>query len=282
MTRGNQSTFNYILPSEPWNPAEKNQVLQAIETLQSMHRHGLLGGAQMPEDAHPGLPPDSAINYHYFTLPMALNYQRNSYSLWKAATATFADPVTALVFSPLDVTTMSDEQLRSSLMKFKLALQPNSHCRIWRRISESIVKRLDGDIRRLFELTGSSVPKILNYLQEEHSKEFPYLCGKKICNYWLYVIGQYTDANLVNREALSIAPDTHVIQASVRLGLVAPDCQQAANAAVVVAEAWSDVLAGTGIAPIDLHTPLWLWSRGGFPPICRSTGAATTPAVTAQ
>jgi len=33
----------------------------------------------------------------------------------------------------------------------------------------------------------------------------------------------------------------------------------------VVAEAWETVLKGTGLAPIDVHTPLWLWSRAGFP-----------------
>ncbi|WP_274306967.1 hypothetical protein [Solibacillus daqui] len=33
----------------------------------------------------------------------------------------------------------------------------------------------------------------------------------------------------------------------------------------MVANAWETVLKGTGLAPIDIHTPLWLWSRAGFP-----------------
>lgn len=37
----------------------------------------------MPEDANPNLEKNSLENYLYFTLPMALNYQRNSYTLWK-------------------------------------------------------------------------------------------------------------------------------------------------------------------------------------------------------
>ncbi|HEX4713330.1 MAG TPA: hypothetical protein VH164_00215 [Ktedonobacteraceae bacterium] len=37
---------------------------------------------------------------------------------------------------------------------------------------------------------------------------------------WLYVMLQYTSAPLKERHLLSVAPDTHVIQASVALGLV--------------------------------------------------------------
>ena len=49
-----------------------------------MYLSGLLGGEIMPEDANPSLPKHSTENYLYFTLPMALNYQRNSYTLWEA------------------------------------------------------------------------------------------------------------------------------------------------------------------------------------------------------
>jgi hypothetical protein len=30
------------------------------------------------------------------------------------------------------------------------------------------------------------------------------------------------------------------------------------------ADAWRRIMDGSGYAPIDMHTPLWLWSRGGF------------------
>ncbi len=48
-----------------------------------MWKQGKLGGEVMPEDANPGLERKSLENYLYFTLPMALNYQRNSYTLWE-------------------------------------------------------------------------------------------------------------------------------------------------------------------------------------------------------
>lgn len=36
------------------------------------------------------------------------------------------------------------------------------------------------------------VNKIRNYIQKENKSKFPYLSGNKICNYWLYVLYQYT------------------------------------------------------------------------------------------
>ena len=55
----------------------------------------------MPEDANPGLKKNSLENYLYFTLPMALNYQRNSYTLWQALYNTFMFSlfITKIVFT---------------------------------------------------------------------------------------------------------------------------------------------------------------------------------------
>lgn len=59
----------------------KKEILEKVEKLYRMWRNGELGGEVMPEDANPGLDKSSLENYLYFTLPMALNYQRNSYIL---------------------------------------------------------------------------------------------------------------------------------------------------------------------------------------------------------
>lgn len=46
-----------------------------------MWKEGKLGGEFMPEDSNPNLSKASNENFLYFTLPMVLNYQRNSYKL---------------------------------------------------------------------------------------------------------------------------------------------------------------------------------------------------------
>jgi hypothetical protein len=243
------------------------ELIQAIYQLRKMHAEGRLGGERMPEDDHPGLPVSSAENYHFFTLPMALNYQRNSYALWSAARKTFSDPSTRAVFDPQAVVSMDEQSLRDALTKYGVALQPIRQTLTWKTICHAICALLEGDVRNLFVLTEGRIPRVLEFVQRTHKAQFPYLSGVKICPYWLYVLSQYTDVKLREREALSVAPDTHVIQATIRLGLVPPEAAGRSGVQQLVAEAWREVLRGTDLVPIDLHTPLWLWSRKGFPEI---------------
>ncbi|MED5017372.1 hypothetical protein P9847_08625 [Paenibacillus chibensis] len=84
-----------------------------------MYLSGLLGGEIMPEDANPDLPKGSAQNYLYFTLPMALNYQRNSYTLWDSARKSYEDEETAGIFNPEWVLSMEENKLRELLLKPK-------------------------------------------------------------------------------------------------------------------------------------------------------------------
>lgn len=81
--------------------AQHNQkIIAAVDKLFNYHKNGDLKGEVMPEDANPGLARNSEEALRYFTLPMALNYQRNSYSLWQSALKTYQDKETAFLFSP--------------------------------------------------------------------------------------------------------------------------------------------------------------------------------------
>lgn len=67
-----------------------------------------------------------------------------------------------------------------------------------------------------------------------------------------------------DRENITVAPDTHIIQASVKLGIITAEETEQSNVQIVVAQRWSEILDGTDLVPIDMHTPMWLWSRGKF------------------
>lgn len=103
----------------------RDVILKDVEILIKMWKDGLLGGEIMPEDANPHLEKGSLENYLYFTLPMALNYQRNSYTLWESANKTYSDPDTNFVFNPHEVLNKSFEDVQSALIKYKIALQKN-------------------------------------------------------------------------------------------------------------------------------------------------------------
>lgn len=236
-----------------------NNILDKVYKLIELHKSGALGGEVMPEDANPNLPKGSNENYLYFTLPMALNYQRNSYKLWEAANKSYSDNEVKDVFTPAKAAGMTADELRQKLLKHKIALQPNKHIEIWQTIANTINRDFGGDLRLLFAQNDNDVAKIKAHIQR-HKKDFPYLGGAKILNYWLYVIEQYTDMTFKNRQHITVAPDTHVIQASVKLG-IANDINIDRE---TLSQRWQELLKNENISPIDVHTPMWLWSRGGF------------------
>ena len=242
-------------------------ILEKAEMLMQAYRDGKLGGERLPEDANPGLPKDSAAHYLYLTLPMALNYQRSAYALWESALATFSDPETSFVFEPKECISRPFEAVQEALVKHRLALQKIKQTEIWIALCHTFITLFDGDIRLLFAQNEYCVAKLRVYVQKEHKKEFPYLSGNKIFNYWLNVLHQYTDLQTIDPNEITVAPDTHVCKASLQLGLINEAEYLSSNVQTVVAERWREVFEGTTHRCIDIHTPLWLWSRADFPNI---------------
>lgn len=242
----------------------KEEMLKKVDILYTMWKNGDLGGEIMPEDVNPHLEKSSKENYLYFTLPMALNYQRNSYKLWESANKTYEDEETRFVFNPKLCLKKNFDEVQFSLTKYKVALQKKKQTEIWLSLCKTFVELYDGDIRKMFDLLDNDVNKIRDFIQKENKKQFPYLSGTKICNYWLYVIYQYTNRKYKNIEDLTVAPDTHVIKATHRLGLISDEELNKNNVQLIVIDRWNDLFKNTKYKPIDIHTALWLWSRNGF------------------
>lgn len=239
----------------------KKEILKKIDKLVEKYNNGLLGGEKMPEHENPGLDIASKENYLYFTLPMALNYQRNSYVLWKCANNLYRD--CPKFFECRSVLEMPEKQLQEVLVQYKVALQPNKQPLIWHKLCETFEIYFEGDVRIFFEQMNYKVKNVEQYILE-HKKDFPYLGGNKIRNYWLYVMEQYTNIRFEDRRNITVAPDTHVIQASERLGVITAEEVLQSNVQIMVAERWAELLSETKYDPIDVHTPMWLWSRGKF------------------
>lgn len=66
-----------------------------------------------------------------------------------------------------------------------------------------------------------------------------------------------------NAEHIEIAPDTHVTKCSVLLGVISEE-EAESMAKDAVSERWREILRSTDINPIDMHSPLWFWSRNNF------------------
>ena len=93
----------------------------------------------MPEDENPGFTNNQTEpQLVYFTLPMSLNYQRNSYTLWESVLASYNDSDINQIFDIKYSAKLETELLRKYLTKHKVALQPNKHIHSWHTISRTI------------------------------------------------------------------------------------------------------------------------------------------------
>src|SRR3989339_10 len=171
---------------------DSKKIIENCKVLLEAFKSGKLGQTRMPEDSNPRFKDDEMeLRFAYFSLPMALNYQRNSYTLWESALKTY-----------------QDEEIKNK-------------------------------------------------------KGFPYLSGPKIFNYWSFILKEYGKTQLKNVEFIEIAPDTHVTQCSVKLGVIT-EKEAETLSKDAISNRWREVLKDSGIAPIEMHPPLWFWSRNGF------------------
>lgn len=234
--------------------------LKKIHKLKELYENGDIPTLSEHE-VYPNLKKSSRERYLYFTLPPCLNFQRSSPAMWKAALATWEDIDTQYLFFPEKVATQKRSVIQRDLTKHKLALQKNRHTDIWIAICNTLHKHHKSDPRSLLKSCDHDVIKILSLLRTENKKDFPYLSGPKMSNYWLYILSQYTDVVFTHMEEISIIPDTHVLQATAELGLsngkVTPEKAEAI---------WKETLKGSGIAPVEMHPVLWNWSRNNFKP----------------
>ncbi|MCL4366936.1 hypothetical protein M1563_02095 [Patescibacteria group bacterium] len=217
----------------------------------------------MPEDSNPNFPDElNEDRLVYFTLPMSLNYQRDSYKLWQAALSTYKDEKTKDIFSIKNSARMSGESLRKKLLKYKLALQPNKHLSTWKAISKTINGNW-GSLEYLFTSADYDFLRLKELVQNKHKKDFPYLSGPKIFNYWCFIISTYGKVKLANRQYISIVPDTHIIKCSIKLGVIT-NSEALRLSREEISNKWRALLKNSNIDPIDMHPPLWFWSRNNF------------------
>ncbi len=238
----------------------RNQILPKVIKLYNLFEAGQIPTLSQHE-VHPNLDKSSRENYLYFTFSPCLNFQRSSPALWQSALNTWQDFQTNYLFFPEEVVKKPREQIQKDLIKHKLALQQNKHTDIWLAISNAFHIFYKNDPRELFKLEDWDVLKIRQVIQIDKNKNFPYLSGPKMANYWLYIISHYTDAKFKNMHEISIIPDTHVIQSTVKLGIT-----KSISSPELVAKAWKELLEGSGLTPVEMHPVLWNWSRNNFVP----------------
>lgn len=162
---------------------QKEKIIQNCKELLQAYKEWKLWYMEMPKNSKPEIFKSQEEKLVYFTLPMSLNYQRNSYSLWEWVLKSYQDADVAQIFSIETSAKLSEDELREKLLKHKIALQSNKHINTWMRISQTIYENW-GTIENLLEVAEYDFLKLKNILQNTHKKGFPYLSWPKIFHYW--------------------------------------------------------------------------------------------------
>lgn len=242
----------------PNNLRPIEEVKLSIQQLYDVYLSGSMARPQAHE-VNPGLEIGSRENYIYFTLPCAINYQRNSPALWASALKAYLDEETRFLFEPSEVANRPFEEVQAAMVKHKLALKTNKDPEAWQRLSTTFHRLYQDDPRAILAEAGYSIGRMAQIVQKEKKEHFPYIGGIKLSNYWMFILSRFTDAKFSDPFELSIIPDVHVIRATKVLGLaeegVKPEKAE---------QIWRPILKDLGIAPADMHSALWLWSWGGF------------------
>lgn len=242
---------------------QKDELIRYCRNLLSAYRAWKLWYIHMPEDTNPWFTDNQQeVRLCYFTLPMALNYQRDSYALRKNVLKSYEDEATRDVFSVSSSANMSEDVLREKLLKHKMALQPNKHIHTWKTITTTIVAHR-WTFWKLLACYEYDFLQIRTCMQQIYKSWFPYLSWPKIFNYWSFIIQQYGGITLKNSEYIDIAPDTHITQCSVKLGVVTAE-EAISLSKDALSVRWRSLLDWSWITPIQMHAPLRFWSRNGF------------------
>lgn len=234
--------------------------LERVQSVYDMYERGELPRPEKHE-VNPGLELGSKENYVYFTLPCAINYQRNSPAMWQSALDTYLDDETRFLFTPEQVASASFTDVQTAMRKHKLALKTNKDPEAWQRLSTTFAEHYDSNPMNVLPEGEYSIARTLQIVQKEKKNLFPYIGGIKLSNYWLFILSRFTNAAeaFVDPHELSIIPDVHVIRASRKLGIVGDDAKP-----IDVDLAWRPLLKEMGIMPAKMHGALWLWSRAGM------------------
>jgi len=241
----------------------RNKIIENCKKLLIAYQEWKLWYMKMPEDSNPWFSNDKKeACLCYFTLPMALNYQRNSYTLRESVLKTYLDSETKDVFDIKKSSEMKEDNLRKKLLKHKIALQPNKHIKTWQKIAITIYNNR-WTLSNMLDTIDNDFLNLKEVIQHKYKSEFPYLSWPKIFNYRSFIIQVYWGITLLNSEFIDIAPDTHVTKCSVKLWIITQQESETLNKNEI-SKRWRELLHWTWITPISMHSPLWFRSRNGF------------------
>ena len=140
----------------------------ASQLFEAFQKSGIHGQKEMPEDTPPAGVEESSLEHLLFiTLTVSIDYQRDAVTLWKRARAAFENPQTRYLFDPQSVHETSCDKFKQDMTETGLSQKHEKDCLIWRTISDSFLKKWQGDPRNFLADCNWDAVEILSRLRSD-------------------------------------------------------------------------------------------------------------------
>ncbi|UCE16105.1 MAG: N-glycosylase/DNA lyase [Candidatus Bathyarchaeota archaeon] len=222
---------------------------------QFYNREGFFTDYSMPEYVLPrNLKEGSKEHALFLTYVISIDYMTDAVKLWKKSRGAYElyperfTPETILKFSPRTVET---------LVKNLGARFYSNAAKTWIKISKLLIDKYESDPRNI-----TQQPSTLEEIKEK-IKEFPYLRGPKLTNFYIRAMGETGLFKVKNLKKLDIPVDKQVARFSMYTGVIRllseqfVGCVHEEPLRSLIEEAWRNAAKKLGTPPWKLDEPIW-------------------------
>ena len=252
-----------------------NRAMECAELLYKLSRgKGIFNHTIMPEDILPeGMTKGSLEHLIFITLTVALDYQRDSDTLWENSRATYNDPETQYLFSFSSVLTQTQDKIMQDMKKHHLSQRYTNDADAWIKLSNSFSQYWNGNPLDFIEdchWNGKTILERLKLDKHQGSRDFPYLSGDKIGPLWVRMIRDNVGIEKINNlNKIPIPVDIHIARATFTLGVIHGTFNgPLSDSFPEIREAWRKGVMGLNsidreMIALDVDEPVWMLSKYG-------------------
>jgi endonuclease III len=190
----------------------------------------------------------------YLTYVISIDYMTDAEKLWAKSRGAYE--LYPERFGPEGILKASPKSVETFVRKLG-ARFGSSAGKTWKTVSKVLAEKYDGDPRNI-----TKEPLEVARLKER-LKDFPYLRGNKLSNFYIRAMGEKQLFKVDNLNELDIPVDKQVARFTMYTGVLKllseqfVGCPQENPLRSLIEEAWRDAAVKLGTAPWKLDEPMW-------------------------
>ena len=219
------------------------------------NRKGFFKDYSMPEYILPrNLVDGSKEHALYLTYVISIDYMTDAEKLWRNSRGAYE--LYPERFTPEYISKMGDRTLRAFVRRLGARFSTTG-VSTWKKISTVLIDKYEGDPRNITK-QGLTIEEIKQKL-----KEFPYLRGNKLSNFYIRAMGENELFKISNFDELDIPVDIQVARFTIYTGVLKllsnrfEGCVHENPLRGLIEEAWRTAAKRIDTFPWKLDEPMW-------------------------